>query len=163
MSVAGDIVATWRAPRAVFRSRVGEQGAHPREDRALAVLILACGLVFVGHWPRLVRQSQLTGEELNPLLGGALFAWMFLMPLVLYAIGTLSHLIAKAFGGRGSAYRARFALFWALLAATPAWLLTGLVAGFMGPGVAQQAVGAVALGAFLVFWALGFHEAEWGA
>ncbi len=159
MSVSGDILAMYRAPRPVFRRRVGDT---TREDRALAVLILACALVFVGQWPRLVRISYEQGQDLNPLLGGALFAWMFLMPLVLYLVGTLSHLIARAFGGQGSAYRARFALFWALLAAAPLWLLTGLVAGFAGPGLAQQMTGAAALGAFVVFWALGLYEAEWG-
>ncbi len=159
MSVTRDILATYRAPRAVYRRRVG---TAPREDRALAVAILACGLIFIGQWPRLVRQAQLSGEELNPLLGGALFAWLFIMPLMLYALGTLSHLAARALGGRGSGYRARFALFWALLAAAPLWLGWGVLAGLAGPGPLLQGVGALALAAFLAFWALGFREAEWG-
>ncbi len=152
-------MATWRTPGAVAQRRAG---AGPREDRALAVLMLACALVFLAQWPRLTRLAVIGDEALNPLLGGALFAWMFLMPLVFYALGTLSHLIARAFGGQSSAYHARFALFWALLAASPAWLLWGLVAGFVGPGQLMQASGAVALGAFLIFWALGLRAVEWG-
>ncbi len=159
MSVVADMAATWRAPGTIAARRAG---AGPREDRALAVLLLACALVFLAQWPRLTRQATLTGEELNPLLGGALFAWMFLMPLVLYALGTLSHLVARALGGQGSAYHARFVLFWALLAASPAWLLWGLVAGFIGPGPAMQLTGALALGAFLIFWAMGLKTVEWG-
>ena len=125
--------------------------------------MLACTLVFLAQWPRLTRKAILDGEELNMLLGGALFAWLFIMPLVLYALGTLSHLIARRFGGRdGSAYHARFVLFWALLAASPAWLVRGLVAGYAGPGLLMQLTGAVALGAFLVFWALGLKAVEWG-
>ena len=84
------------------------------------------------------------------------------MPLVLYALGTASHMIAKVFSGKGSAYHARFALFWALLAASPAWLIWGLVAGFVGAGVWMQLTGAVALGAFLLFWAMGLRAVEWG-
>ncbi len=160
MSVAGDILATWRHPGRVVRRRMGDT---PREDRALAVLMLACALVFVAQWPRLARLSFETGQELNPLLGGALFAWLFIMPLVLYALGTLSHWLARLAGGRGSAYGARFALFWALLAASPLWLLWGLVAGFIGPGPALNAVGVVALGAFVIFWAVGLVAAESGA
>ncbi len=158
MSVVADMVATWRRPGAVIRRRAGNE---PREDRALAVLMGACLLVFVAQWPRLARQATLSGEEINPLLGGALFAWMFIMPLVLYALGTASHLVARLFAGRASAYQARFALFWALLAASPAWLLWGLVAGFVGPGPGMQAVGLLALGAFLYFWAMGLRAVEW--
>ena len=158
MSVVADILATWRRPGTVARARAG---TGPREDRALAVLLLACAMVFLAQWPRLARQATLSGEELNPLLGGALFAWMFIMPLVLYGLGTASHLIAGLFGGRASAYQARFVLFWALLAASPAWLLWGLVAGFVGPGPGMQASGLLALGAFLYFWAMGLRAVEW--
>ena len=158
MSVAGDILATYRHPGAVIARRAGET---PREDRALAVLILACTLVFVAQWPRLTRQATLNGEDLRPLLGGALFAWLFIMPLVLYALGSLSHLIARPLGGRGSGYHARFALFWALLAAAPLWLIWGLVAGYAGPGVVLKLVGFVALLAFLVFWWAGLRRVEW--
>ena len=137
-------------------------GTTAREDRALAVLMVACLMVFLAQMPRLARASFLTGDELNPMLGGALFGWMFIAPLALYAIGTASHFLARLLGGRGTAYSARFALFWALLAASPLWLVWGLVAGYLGQGVALQAVGLAALAAFLGFWALGFYDTEWG-
>ncbi len=126
------------------------------------VLMAACTLVFVAGWPRLARLSFETGQELNPLLGGALFGWLFIAPLAMYAIGTISHLLARLLGAHGSAYHARFALFWAFLAAAPLWLLWGLIAGFIGPGSALNLVGMVALAAFVMIWAMGFFEAEWG-
>ena len=159
MSVLQDVVQTYRNPRAVFRRRVGD---GPREDRALAVLMFACALVFAAQMPRLARQAFETGEELNMLMGGALLAWLFIMPLVLYALGTLSHVIARIFGGKGSTYSARFALFWALLCATPLWLLWGLVAGFIGPSVQLSLVGFVALVVFVLFWSINLREAERG-
>ncbi len=159
MSIFRDIAKTYISPRAAFRRRAG---ANPREDRALAVLMAACLLVFVAQWPRLSRLAFETGAELNPLLGGALFGLMFLMPLVMYAIGSLSHVLAKLLGGAGSAYHARFALFWAFLAAAPLWLLWGLISGFIGQGIELDLVGVLALAAFLWFWAMGFYEAEWG-
>lgn len=159
LSVAGDIFAAWGAPRRVFRRRAG---AAPREDRALVVLMAACLLIFVAQWPRLSRQAFETGADLQPLIGGALFGLLFLAPLALYAIGTLTHLLARLLGGGASAYAARFALFWALLAATPLWLFWGLIAGFIGPGAAMSAVGLVAFGLFLWLWAMNFYEAEWG-
>lgn len=159
MSVVADILASYRAPRSVFRRRAGDT---PREDRALVVLMAACLLVFVAQWPRLQREAFLTGQEFEPMIGGALFAWLFIVPLAAYLLGTVSHLVARLLGGKGTGYSARFALFWALLCAAPLWLLWGLVAGFIGAGAALSLTGLVALGAFVVFWALNLYEAEWG-
>ncbi len=124
----------------------------PREDRALAILMGACLLVFISQWPALSRKAYLEEVELNSLLAGALFGWIFIAPLLLYGLAALSHLIAKAFGGRGSWYGARLALFWSLLAATPLMLLNGLVAGFVGPGPGLTLVGVIWCAVFLWFW-----------
>ncbi|HEY9039307.1 MAG TPA: YIP1 family protein [Roseovarius sp.] len=159
MAAARDIVATYRSPGAVMR-RLLAMGQ--REDRALVILMAGCVVMFIAQWPALARQAYITGEELNPLLGGALLAWAFIAPLLLYAIALISHWIARMAGGRGTAFGARMALFWALLAASPLVLLHGLVAGFIGPGPALTAVGVVWLLAFALFWALGLREAEWG-
>ncbi|RXV62240.1 YIP1 family protein [Roseovarius sp. A46] len=158
MPVTRDIIATYRGPRRVVR-RLLEMG--PREDRALVMLIAACVLVFVAQWPRLAREAHLTEQELNPLLGGALLAWVFLAPLLLYALALLSHGAARLIGGRGTAYGARLALFWAFLAASPLMLLRGLVAGFIGPGPGLQGVDLIWCGVFLWFWISGLREAEW--
>jgi hypothetical protein len=137
-------------------------GARPREDRALVTLMLACGLIFVAQWPRLSREAFLGEQELNALLAGALMGWLFIAPLALYALAALSHLVARLMGGQGSWYGARMALFWALLAAAPLWLLWGLVAGFIGPGPALDLTGIVAFGAFLLIWVFGLRAAEGG-
>ncbi len=159
MPAARDIVATYRGPRAVMRRLLS---IGQREDRALVILMAGCVVMFIAQWPRLARQAYLTGEELNPLLGGALLAWAFIAPLILYAIALITHGIARLAGGRGTGFGARMALFWALLAASPLVLLHGLVGGFIGPGPALTAVGAVWLVVFALFWALGLREAEWG-
>jgi len=158
MPVTTEIVATYRGPRRVVR-RLLAMG--PREDRVLAILIAACALVFIGQWPRLAREAYLTGQELNPLLGGSLLAWIFLAPLLLYLLALLSHWASRLLGGHGTAFGARLALFWAFLAASPLILLHGLVAGFIGPGAGLQAVGGIWLGFFGWFWIAGLREAEW--
>jgi len=157
MSVLQDVLKSYRTPRAVFRKRLG---VGPREDRALAVLMGACVLVFIAQMPRLARNAYENGDDLNMLMGATLLAWVFIMPLALYAIGTLTHIVARTFGGQGTGYGARFALFWGLLCATPLWLLWGLVAGFMGPGIQKTIIGMIALLAFLVFWSINLREAE---
>ncbi|MEX0318355.1 MAG: YIP1 family protein [Ruegeria sp.] len=157
MPVTTDIAATYRGPGRVIR-RLLDMGQ--REDRALAILMAACALVFVAQMPRLAREAHLTGQELNMLLGGALLGWLIIAPLLLYGIAALSHLLARLVGGRGDWYGARLALFWSLLASSPALLLHGLVAGFVGPGPALQGVGILWLVVFGWFWLSGLRQAE---
>lgn len=160
MAVSSDIIATWRRPTGVMR-RLLSMGR--REDRALAILIVACLVIFIAQWPRLSREAFLAGDAGPPLeaqLAITFFAMLMIWPLMAYGLAGLSHLVARLFGGRGSWYSARLALFWTLLATTPAWLLHGLVAGFIGPGPAFQGVGALVLLAFLTIWTLTLREAE---
>lgn len=158
MALTQDIVATYKNPRAVMRRQLA---IGQREDRVLMYLFLACGLIFVAQWPRLSREAFLNEEiPLNALLGGALLGWMFIAPLALYSIAALSRLVAKALRGQGSWYSARLALFWSLLASAPLWLLDGLTAGFIGPGPARSLTGAVAFGAFAIFWLFSLLETE---
>ncbi len=152
MSVVMDILATYRGPSRVMRKLVS---MGQREDRALAILMMGCATIFVAQWPRLARQSHLTGEELNPLLGGALMAWLFIMPLVFYTLALLVYFSFRAFGSQGQSWGLRLALFWAVLAASPLVLLDGLVAGFLGQGVPRMIVGAIWLAMFFWFWFAG--------
>ena len=155
MGVVRDIKRSYRAPRAVLRHRLG---AGENEGGALVTLMLACGLIFVAQWPRLSRIAFETGQEMQMLLGGTLLAWLFIMPLFFYVLALIVHLILRAFGGHGTAYEVRMALFWGLLAAAPLWLLWGLTAGFVGPGIATTLTGIIALGAVVYFWAAGIAE-----
>jgi len=160
LPVTRDIAATYRGPGAVMRRLLA---AGPREDRALAILMGACLLVFIAQWPAISRRAHLEDLELNALLAGALFGWLFIAPLGLYLLAALSHLVAKAFGGKGGWYGARLALFWSLLASTPLILLNGLVAGFIGKGAALSIVGLAWFGVFLWFWMASLKVAEQGA
>ena len=157
MAVTRDIPRAWIKPREVMRDLLA-RGKH--EDVAFVFLILGCGMVFVAQLPRLSRQAFQTGEDFMLLMGGTLMAWVFLAPLIFYGLAALSHLVAKAVGGRGSWFGARLALFWSLLAVSPAMLLHGLTAGFIGPGPALSLVGAVTLSGFLWIWTNSLYMSE---
>lgn len=158
MAVSSEIVRSWRAPGAAIRRQLD---AGVGEARALAYLMVGCGLVFVAQWPRLSREAHLNPEvPLEALVAGALQGIVFILPLLLYGLAALSHLAARAIGGRGSWLGARLALFWTLLATTPLFLLHGLVAGFLGPGVALDATGLVLASGFLGHWLLALAGAE---
>ena len=156
MSIALDIVRTYRTPREVLRRRIG---STEREDRALAILMGACFLIFVAQWPRLAREAFADDTvELNGLMAGALFGWVIIAPLFFYTLALLVHWALVAFRRASSGYMSRVALFWALLAAAPMWLLSGLLTGFIGETPATSMVAILALGAFLVFWGAGVVE-----
>ena len=158
MSVTIDILASYRAPQRVIRHKLA-QGV--REDRALAYLMVACLLIWVSGLPALARLAQTDPSiPLEGRIAGALFAWATLVPLGAYVLAGVFHVAARVVGGQGSWYGARLALFWALLAATPLWLLHGLVAGLIGQGPAQQIVALAALAGFLYLWVNGCWAPE---
>ena len=154
-------MASYRAPGSVLKRRLAA-GGNKAEARALITVMLACGLIFVAQWPRLSREAHMTGQELEMLIGGALLGWMFIAPLALYGLAAITHLVAKVMGGKASWLEARMALFWGLLAASPLWLLWGLVAGLVGPGAALNMTGLLALCAFVAIWLLGLFAVEQG-
>ena len=156
MALTTDVLATYRRPYDVAVAKVSTR----REELALAYLMIGCALVFVGQWPRLQRQAYLGGEDLQLLVGGALFAWIFAAPVLLYLVAWLVHLASRALGRPVGAFGARMALFWALVAASPLWLLNGLTAGMVGPGPALTLVGVLAVGAFAWFWVAGLRAAR---
>lgn len=164
MSIAPDILRTYRAPRAVLAARTS---GPVREDRALAALMAACGLIFVAQWPRLAREAWADPSvAFDARLGGALFAWLLIMPLALYVLTSALGLVISALGARRSGFEVRMTVFWSLLASTPLWLLAGLVGGFIGTGGVFTAVSTLALAVFVVFAALGLsapRAAEAGA
>lgn len=153
MSTARDILRAHLAPRETLARRMAVAGS---EASALATLMAACLLIFVGQWPRLARQAHLgEGPDLQALIAGALFAWLFVVPLAMYLAALVVFWFLRVLGFGTTAPAVRQALFWGLLAATPAILLNGLVAGLIGPGPALTATGTLALGLLIYFWVTG--------
>lgn len=152
MAITNEIVATYRGPGRVVRQLLR---SGPREDRALVYLMGACALFFVAQLPRLARDAHLSGQDLDQLMVGTLMAWIFVAPLLLYTIAFVARGIGRVLGGQGSAYGARLALFWALLASSPLVLLHGLTAGFIGPGIELKIVGLIWFLVFGWFWISG--------
>lgn len=157
MSVSQDIMRSYRWPGQVIREKLAQ---GPREDRALVYLMLACLLIFVAQWPRLARDAHLSQLDLQPMIGAALLGWLFIAPLVFYVIAALQRLVARLFGGKGSGYGARLALFWALLVAAPVWLLFGLVQGFVAEPAAEAAIGLLLMAVFFLVWIAGIRASE---
>ena len=181
MSVTTDIPRAWIRPAQVMRERL-----TAGVDDRVAFVYVAVGSVlgFVAQLPALVRRARepdaafetalreesaangldvpadIVDAKFEALISGALLGWLFLMPLVLYGLAFLSHLVARLAGGRGTPLRARVALFWSFLATMPGLLLLGLTVGFVGPGPAQALVGLVTLCGFVWIWTQSLYVAE---
>jgi len=142
MSIVGDIFATYRSPRRVMARRLSAAS----EATALMTLMAACGLVFVAQWPLMARLAHLDPSvTLEQRIGAVLLGWVFFAPLVFYALTGLIWLVLRVAGRPVSGLALRSSVFWALLAATPVWLLYGLAQGLAGAAVAAQVIGILLL------------------
>ncbi|WP_347831254.1 YIP1 family protein [uncultured Planktomarina sp.] len=150
MAVTRDIVEAHLRPRRVM-ARLLRMGQ--REDRVLAMLMGGCIILFVSQWPYRARQAHLTGETLTDYIQHDAVGLIFVLPLLAYGVAALLRLISRIFGAKANYYSARLAMFWALLASSPALVLAGMVKGFIGLGAANSIVGALWLLLFL--WVLG--------
>lgn len=155
MSVVSDIVDSWRAPSKVLRRHLARGKSEPFAFSLLVVFLLIC---FVAQWPAAARMTALNPEipmlpQLLPLSLGILAT----IPLW-YALAAMGGLAARALGGQGGWYGARIALFWALVTVTPLVLLTGLVAGMIGPGPQLTVAALVTLALLVMFWSLNLRE-----
>jgi hypothetical protein len=164
MALTADIVRTWRAPRAVIRGLL-DQGR--REDRAVALVMIACFLIFVAQWPRLSRIDS--GFEPSPwppeinfegMMTYTFYAVVIMLPLAIYALAAVAHMVARLMGGQGSWYSARLSLFWAVLTTTPLLLLHGLVRGFIGLGTQSMLIGGIWAVVFGYIWIQCMIETE---
>lgn len=145
------IVESWWAPRRVVR------GLASMPERVKLVVLMAAMLIFlIAQAPQHARAAALDPSvPFEARMGGALLAVMFLMPLLAYGMASLVSVLTRLTPWQLTAEDSRLALFWALLAVTPAMLLWGMVAGMVGPGPAQQITAGVAGIGFLVIWVAG--------
>lgn len=149
MSFSRLIIQSYLHPQRVVQQLLS---AGPREDRAVGIIIVTCGLMFVAYLPELARNAHLTGSELAQSAAYAFFGMVIVMPLALYLISPLFALVMQIFGGNRVWHAARFACFWALLCAVPFYFLYGLTRGFIGSGIESQITGLLWLCVLLWVW-----------
>lgn len=162
MGVVADIWRTYRqGPRAVVADHLAR---GPNESRAFAFVTLGCGLVWLGQWPRLMREVEIgrldPGATFQQLAGTALVTWLIVMPLVFFGLAALTHLASRAMGGQGESWATRVAVFWAWLAASPLALIAGLAAGLTGASALANLLAILWIAVFAAFWAAGQREAS---
>jgi len=153
MSIVQDIIKTYRKPQQVI---TGLLKGTVSESRSLAILMGGCVGTFVSSWPALARQAHLESRDVTDLMGGALLAWVFIMPLVFYVLSMMLWGIQRVLMGRARMDQVRILLFWSFFATLPVMFLHGLVRGFIGAGAAQNIVGFVWFALLVWFVTSGF-------
>ncbi|MTH36564.1 hypothetical protein GL279_18425 [Paracoccus limosus] len=147
------IMASWRRPGRVVA------GLRGTPDRVLIALLMAAMLVFlIAQAPGHARAAHLDpAVPLQARMGGAILAVLFVMPLLAYALAALVAALSRLTSKPVSGLESRLALFWALLAVSPAMLLAGLTAGLVGPGLPLALTHWLAGLGFLVIWGAGLR------
>ena len=151
--IAPRVLASWRRPGQVVR------GLSPMSEGAMLAVLMGAMLVFlIAQAPGHARATAL--DPAVPMAGrmaGALTAVLLMMPLVAYVVASLVALASRLTRWRLAAEDSRLALFWALLAISPAMLLAGLVEGLIGPGPALTITRLIAGIGFLFIWGGGIR------
>jgi hypothetical protein len=155
MALTSDIGQTWRAHRQVVRRHMARGQSEAFLFTFLFVFLL---LTFISLYPRAARIALENPDALlAPQLLGLALGLLATIPFF-YGLAAFSHILARAFGAKGSWHGARLALFWSLVAVSPVIVLQGLTVGVLGFGAQSMLVGVIALTAFAVFWALALIE-----
>ncbi|MDO5603603.1 MAG: hypothetical protein Q4G25_00440 [Paracoccus sp. (in: a-proteobacteria)] len=145
------VLASWRRPGRVMRD------LSPMSEGALLATLMGAMLVFlIAQTPGHARAAAL--DPSVPLAGrmaGAVMAVIFLLPLLAYAVAALVSFAMRLAGRPVAPEDSRLALFWSLLAISPAMLLGGLTEGLAGPGPALTLVRVVTGIGFIVIWGAG--------
>lgn len=157
MALLPDIVESWRAPSRVVRRHLD----RPRSEAFIFTFLFTFLLVaLIAQWPVAARLSHLHPEvPMFPRMVAAGLGLLATLPLW-YGLAAVSRVVARAFGGQGSWYSARLALFWALASITPAMLLMGMATAFLGQGRQTNSLGAVIGVVFVIRWIVMLRETE---
>ena len=97
MAVTRDIVEAHVHPRRVM-ARLLAMGL--REDRAIAMLMGSCLLLFMSQWPYRARQAHETGGTLTDTIQHDAVGLIFVLPLLAYGLAALLRLVARAIGAK---------------------------------------------------------------
>ena len=131
MSTVQLILASYRSPTKAFAQKLGEGIS---ETRIFIWLLVSCFLSFLARLPLLSREAHLDvgGPPLDSIIGGVLVSFIFMVPLVFYALSIVLCLIFRVWFTNLKWLYFRGAFFWSLLAVSPLVLVRGVLVGIYG-------------------------------
>jgi hypothetical protein len=156
--VLADISVAWRSPGAAVRA-IAARG--PGEEILLGYLMFGCLISFAVSLPDLVARSPeiAEGARATGVAAGFVGALIF-APLFFYGLAAVSHLAARASGGKASWREARLALFFATLAVQPLAVIVAILGLAVPQGPVASALSVILALAFLRIWLGGLYAVE---
>ena len=157
MPVAVEIIRAYFEPRCSARRMLRRTDS---EGKAFALVFTGCVFLFLAQLPDLVGPGASSGTQpsLIALATARVIGALLLAPLVFYAAAGVSGLIARLLGRSISWRHARVSLFWAVLAVSPAAMLSALAGSFLGASVLVNTIPWILMALFLLFWTCGLVE-----
>lgn len=148
--IVARLLLTWRAPSRVMRAQ-----AALSDPALLVVLLAAMALFFLAKLPVHNRAAMIDPAiPVEARVGGALVGIMVLAPLLAYGLAALVSVLSRR---RIPGHASRVALFWSLMAISPAMLLCGLIEGYLGASTGLRLLQLATFAAFLRFWLAGLN------
>lgn len=121
MSLVGDIVLAYRAPRKAMQIQV-ERGIS--EPQTLFYGIFFGVMNLIANYPRVTSNAS-DQDVLAGMMAGLFIAYIFFLPLMLYGISGVLHWVILKFGGQASWAEVRRALNWSAVVTIPFILISG--------------------------------------
>lgn len=159
MSLVRDIIGSYRSPRKTVRAQLN---AGVREEVNLFYVMMFGLMNFVSQLPNIAKTAATTSQSLAGLTAQQFVASVFMMPLMLYVIAAVVHMIMRVFNSKATYGEARRVLFWAALVTVPFVLILGIVSAFFSLNV-TLAVSILTLLVFCWQWTYGLTESEFPA
>jgi len=136
------------------------------EERLLFYVAATCFAAYLVGLPDTVREAGIEGgrDALLSMVAGKFVAIVIFGPLFLYGVAGLSHSFCHwAFGGSGTYFKARLALFWSLVLGVPLVLINAggdMALRSIGADEAVLPFGIAIFGLWLWIWTSGLAIAE---
>lgn len=128
MPLLSDIGAAYKAPKHEMRRHIDD---GIREEQTLFFAMLFGGLSFLSLLPDIAKRAFIADDSLSAMAAAQFIASVFMMPLLMYGIAAISHLILGRFGGQGDHVGARRALFWAAIVTAPIMLFSAILTTYV--------------------------------
>ena len=121
MSLVDDIVRAYRAPRSVMQAQI-DRGITEAQTLFYGMLFGVINLI--ASYPRIVN-LQADPDMIKGMISGMFISYIFLLPLMLYALAGVVHWVLLKFGGKASWAEARRAFNWSAVCVIPFVLCAG--------------------------------------
>lgn len=159
MSVVGRILAAYRAPARQMRAQIDDGIAEPE---TLFYALLAGAANLLAQTPSLYKRALIDADiSFADLFGAQFVASIFFMPLAMFAISAVFHMLFRLFGGRASWPAARRSFIWPVLVASPFVMVTGIVTALSSNPLVGYGFVLLTLVVFIWQWYMAANEAEY--